>query len=259
MTEDCVIAAAAFVGAWRWLATRLPAGTLAEHDGLLVATSGLADRTLNPAFAVSSSRDPAGAVRWSAAVRATLPAPTTGIDLPESRYPDLERALADLGYVERARRPGMLIESDSLTEAECDGPLVVRRVTSTADWVAYVELQAETFGMTPEVARGFPTYEAITGTADVTLLVGAHEGTVVSAASVFMTGTVAALYGVATAPASRGRGFGTAITAHAVRDAAGLGAAFVALQATSDGYSMYRRLGFRDVGDWVVHVDPAVE
>lgn len=251
-------AAEAFHGAWRWLASSLPTGMLAEHDGIAVLATGLPDRTLNPAFVVGLPRDPHDAVGRAAAARASLPAPSTGLDLPEGRHPQVERALRDVGYVERVRRPGMVLEPAAMVRPAHPSGLDLRRVTSQADWRGYVDVQVGVFGLDPGVAAEFPPYDVL-GAPDMRLVVGSVSDEVVCTAAVFVTGGVAGLYAVATPAAVRGRGFGSAATGFAVDAAAALGARLVALQSTEDGYLVYRRLGFRDTGDWVVWVDPSVE
>jgi GNAT superfamily N-acetyltransferase len=54
------------------------------------------------------------------------------------------------------------------------------------------------------------------------------------------------IYDVATPPQARGRGIGTAITSAALRAAREVGHTLGVLQASPMGYSVYRRMGFRE-------------
>ncbi len=60
---------------------------------------------------------------------------------------------------------------------------------------------------------------------------------------------VAGLYSLATLKEFRGRGFGSAMTAHALSVARDLGMRGIALQASSDGLQIYERAGFRAIGE----------
>jgi GNAT superfamily N-acetyltransferase len=61
------------------------------------------------------------------------------------------------------------------------------------------------------------------------------------------------IYMVATLPGVRGRGYGTALTAHAVAFAPALPAV---LEATEDGYPIYARLGFSEVARYALWLKP---
>lgn len=250
-------ASAAFHGSWRWLAATARGGIVAERDGMLVSATGLPDVKLNPAYVVRGPADPHSAVQWSGQARAGLRPQGTGIDVPDGRWPRVEAALADLGYVERVRRAAMLAETRT-THEPAPAELALRVVSNAADWAAYAAIQVDVFGLDAGVAREFPPYRALDSD-QVRLIVGAVDDEVVATAAVFVAGDAAGLYAVATREGRRRRGYGTAITSYAVSQAAFLGATHIALQASPEGYPVYRGLGFRDIGDWVVWVDPVVE
>src|SRR6266550_3810927 len=62
---------------------------------------------------------------------------------------------------------------------------------------------------------------------------------------------------VATPSEHRGRGYGAAITWHAVREGFATGAELAYLQASAIGESVYRRLGFREVVTYLLLTRPA--
>lgn len=248
----------AFVGSWTWLARALPSGLHAERDGMVVAATGLPDPTLNPAFVVREPTAPADAVAWSAARRHEGSSNSTGIDLPDGRYPAVEAALVELGYERRVTRPAMVVHLDDLVVPPTPPDLEVRAVRSHADWAGYVAVQVDTFGFDPDIAAAFPP-EALVGRSGMELVVGVVGDTVTSAAAVYITGTHAGVYAVGTRAEHRRRGHGAAVTAAAVRAAGRAGAEVAALQSTADGLGVYRALGFAEVGPWVVWVDPALE
>jgi GNAT superfamily N-acetyltransferase len=72
------------------------------------------------------------------------------------------------------------------------------------------------------------------------------DGQPVSTASVFFGREVAGIYSVATAPAARGKGIGTAITAAPLLLARQMGYRAATLQASKMGLSVYKRMGFEE-------------
>jgi GNAT superfamily N-acetyltransferase len=63
-------------------------------------------------------------------------------------------------------------------------------------------------------------------------------------------GAFTGLFSIATLPAYRGRGYGTAMTARMVADGLAAGAKWSWLQSSPAGYPIYDRLGFRTVESW---------
>jgi len=86
--------------------------------------------------------------------------------------------------------------------------------------------------------------------------IGRVDGRVVATSRVSIGAGVAGLYAVATLPAYRGRGYGRAMTIAALRAARSIGLRIGVLQASDLGYSVYRRLGFRDLFSYGVYVHP---
>ena len=86
-----------------------------------------------------------------------------------------------------------------------------------------------------------------------TFWVGYHDGRPVATAATVVSDGVIGLYNVATMPCDRGRGYGEAITRHAIADASRRsGLRRVILQSTAQGERLYKRLGFREVSRVVV-------
>jgi ribosomal protein S18 acetylase RimI-like enzyme len=80
--------------------------------------------------------------------------------------------------------------------------------------------------------------------------VGEADGRPVATALSVTAGKFTGIFNVATEPAYRGRGFGTAMTTRAVADGVLAGAAWCWLQSSEDGYPVYRSLGFRTIETW---------
>jgi len=115
-------------------------------------------------------------------------------------------------------------------------------------------LCATAFGFDPPAAAAYATAEAaLPSTGETLRFTGFLDGEPVAVASLVMAGGYAGIYAVATLPAARKRGMGAALTAHAVREGARLGATQALLQATEMGFPVYRTLGFKRVFDITIH------
>lgn len=80
------------------------------------------------------------------------------------------------------------------------------------------------------------------------LYVGYVDGIPVATSILFNGAGVAGLYGVGTVPHARNQGIGGAMTVTALLDARQEGYQFAVLFSSRQGYPVYKRLGFREVG-----------
>jgi GNAT superfamily N-acetyltransferase len=113
----------------------------------------------------------------------------------------------------------------------------------------HFELTEEIFAM-PEGSMAVMCPEDAFALAWVNAYIGEVDGEVVCTAMSYMTQGVVWIYDVATLDQHRGRGYGGAITARAISQAAAGGAQMAALQTSEDGFPVYRRLGFEVVESW---------
>jgi ribosomal protein S18 acetylase RimI-like enzyme len=91
----------------------------------------------------------------------------------------------------------------------------------------------------------------------VALLVGYVDGKPAAAADVFVVGPIAGITGVATVPAYRRRGLGTALTWEAIREGAARGCTCATLAALGASFDLYRKLGFLHVCNHRAYAAPA--
>ena len=80
------------------------------------------------------------------------------------------------------------------------------------------------------------------------------NGKPVGTSQLFLSRGVAGIYNVSCIPEARGRGIGTAITLALLLEARQMGFRIGILQASSRGYGIYRRLGFKDYGNLSVYL-----
>jgi ribosomal protein S18 acetylase RimI-like enzyme len=104
------------------------------------------------------------------------------------------------------------------------------------------------FGWPECVARAYFDVYASSGLGEVPLLhfVGCVYGEPVATSSLFLDVGVAGLYNVACVPEHRCRGYGTALTLAALREAHARGYAAAVLHSTEQGKGLYQRLGFSE-------------
>jgi GNAT superfamily N-acetyltransferase len=138
--------------------------------------------------------------------------------------------------------------------------LAVRRVRSSGDQLAWLEVMRSGFGLPDAIARGLDRLSAAAGTDGIWLrYVAFLDGEPVGSAGLNRAGAIPGLYNVATVPGARRRGVATAVTLAALGDAKAGGAATAVLGTTEMGRGIYERLGFRPAGMIDIHGWPAEE
>jgi ribosomal protein S18 acetylase RimI-like enzyme len=173
-----------------------------------------------------------------------------GVTTRAGKTPAVEAAARQVGLTGTTRIPGMAATPDELAEPSSE--LEVIRV-ETADGLAQAlavaafgfevpaELLASLYMLEVAELEGIAYYLARLGERDVSTAIGYS-----------MDGTVG-IFNVATPPEFRGRGYGATITAYAARDGFGHGADLAWLQSSAMGESVYLRLGFREVEEYLLH------
>lgn len=168
--------------------------------------------------------------------------------------PPLSELAARRGMTGAEELPLMVLEDASLIEDDVPEELSIR-VLAPDDARHHATVAAAGFEVpeelflrliTPDVLRadGVRCYLGEVDGEPVTTGIGAHLGESVG------------VFNIATAPAHRRHGYGAAVTARAVRDAASADARWAWLQSSPAGYPVYERLGFRTVESWQCWVSP---
>jgi ribosomal protein S18 acetylase RimI-like enzyme len=175
--------------------------------------------------------------------------PMTWFVTPSTQPADLGRYLETYQFAHVGRTPGMAADLWAVEERPPPTGLVIEQVSNRARLKQWLHPVTVSFELSQAVASAF--FELFAGRGfgpDVPwqLFVGLVEGRPVAASRLFCAAGVAGVYHVATVPAARRRGLGSALTLAAVRSARELGYRVGVLVSSSEGFGVYRRLGFRE-------------
>jgi GNAT superfamily N-acetyltransferase len=169
---------------------------------------------------------------------------------PSSRPLDLADRLLDHGFVNIANPAGMVKDLGDLPALDLADGVMIERVVTEGQLDDWLEVMRNGFGLAADMIRwqkaalmtvGFEVNGAIRH------YIAYWEGKPAGISTVFLDGEVAGIYYVATVPAVRNKGIGTAVTLVALQDARAEGCRLAGLEASTMGYPVYARMGFREV------------
>jgi GNAT superfamily N-acetyltransferase len=152
--------------------------------------------------------------------------------------------LAGSGYEHLSDQPWMSRAPGPVDTGDHPQDLVIRRVADVSDLVLFEATAAQGFDagvVAPHTWHG----PGVIADPRLAIWLGLVDGRPVSVAMGFREAGVLGIYGVATVPAMRRRGYGRALTAHALAAAPDIHAV---LQPSSMAEPLYRDLGFRRFG-----------
>lgn len=235
---------------FREFATHSPAGGSELFDRVVATFAGTPVPFYNQVFVLEPVGDPEAleaAITWADAW-----------DLPYvvtlSASLDGERRLAAAHGIDRdaGTTPGMaLAPLGAVRTAEPADPGFEVVPAGVEDRAAIAGVTAEAFGLAAEVAERLVP-PAMFDDARARWFVGrVGEQVVGCALAVRDEDGVVGVYNVAVAPAHRRRGYGTALTAAALDVGAADGCHTGVLQSSEIAFSIYERMGFEPVVDYV--------
>jgi ribosomal protein S18 acetylase RimI-like enzyme len=246
-----------------WLHRGTPGMSAGREAGLLIADSGLDDDTFN--YVGEAALTPQNAADRISTVLADVT--RTGRSFawrvgPASAPSDLAARLTRAGLPPAAAEPAMWLGlgDQAATGREAATDLEIRSAGTDAElrdwaWVLAANWDPPSATVLEFYRRTASLLLAPAGPAR--LLVGYSGGLPVCTAEVLLHRRVAGLYNISTLATRQRRGFGTAITAAALRTARDSGAGLAVLSASEQGESVYQRLGFTVFGTLTEHPLPA--
>jgi ribosomal protein S18 acetylase RimI-like enzyme len=237
--------------------------TVRERSGFLLVVSGYRVPWANNvvSFALSGPEADRAIDECAAAFRAAG-VPATWTVSPLSTPADLAERLTAHGFQPEEPLPWMAAGLRNIPGADPPDGLTIERVTDQELHRGWLTAMDKGFGMEPETVRMLDEMGAAAPfDEDATWVrfVGSVDGRPVASSGLLLHAGVAGLFNVATLPAARRRGYGTAMTLAALGHARSLGYE-VAILGTSDlGRGVYEGLGFHDVcksRGYVLEVSP---
>lgn len=165
---------------------------------------------------------------------------------PICRPASLGGLLLDLGFTRLASHPVLYHDRPAPSAGSA---FDIRPVRTTADLTAWTVPLYDGFGAPAGPHHPFRDRTALAGLdpgGPLRHWVGYQDGEPAACATLCVSRHGASIDNVATCARFRRRGWGTAITAHALAEARRLGCGLVCLEASEAGEALYRRLGFQD-------------
>jgi GNAT superfamily N-acetyltransferase len=244
-----------------WLLPHLPGARVRDEPDLVLADSGLPCDTFNFACRARLAAESAPA-RIAEALRffAHTGHPFSwwvGPGHAPARLPEL---LREAGLEEAETELAMALPLSAARESPAPPGLEIRRVSTPQELAAYARLSAANWlPPDPWVLRYYDLAAPwlLDPASRQWLFLGLWDGAVVATASLTVGGGVVGVYNVATLPAMRRRGIGSAMTLAPLLAARRQGHHTAILQAAPDGVGLYRRLGFQPFGQITEFKPPA--
>jgi ribosomal protein S18 acetylase RimI-like enzyme len=177
-----------------------------------------------------------------------------GVLARSGETPAVDKAARELGLTAAERIPGMVANASELGRPAAS-ELEVSRVETADGFAQALSIAAEGFGLPADLLAPLYMLE-VTGLDGFAVYLGRVEGRDVTTAMGYVVDADLGIFNVATPAEHRGRGYGAAITAHAVHEGFAAGAELAYLQSSAIGESVYRRLGFREVVRYVLLTRP---
>ncbi len=225
-----------FAGAFELLAGRIPGGIADLVAGVPIASLGVPVGFFNAAW-------PGTGTSRESLARAISRLDATGlpyvIHVPAEAEP-LARTAAELGLLLAGRLPCFALEPRPIP----DPPSGLAIVRVDADHLEPFWQATESGFEMPRALVEAMYPAAILEEEAIRAFVGLVDGAPVATSIAVRTAATVGIYSVGTAPPARGRGIGTAMTWHLLRDA-DPGWRLAVLQASDMGRPVYERMGFR--------------
>ena len=171
---------------------------------------------------------------------------------------DIDEAAAAAGWQAILDLPGMVVEH-RIADAEPAEGVTLRRADPRVDGASFGDIAGVCFADDDDEAAG---YRALFASGDLlegpacAAWIAAVDGRDAAIGWVAVDGDAGLVGWIGTLPEARRRGIGTVVTRAATNEAFDRGARIVALQASSQGFPVYERLGYRTVATERIWLPP---
>jgi len=224
-----------------------PMGESEQVGPLLCINAGIGVSRFNVAVPVGTVLDARGAVRDAIAWFGER-----GLNVRFDLRGKQDSALIGAVTVERFqfwwREPVMLLETLP-PPAEIPPELELMDVLTPVDRDLYCQVDAEEFS---DQAFQLAMLNVAAQMPGVSIHLGTVGGEPVGRSMAIRTGDLVGIHNVYVTPSQRTRGYGAAMTAAAIESGRRTGATAACLQSTEAAFSMYRKMGFEHIDDYVV-------
>jgi N-acetylglutamate synthase len=244
---DADVVAAALASTWEHLTRAAPDAWVARDGGAIAWVSGVGLATLNGVWSEHADPEPAAVAGLLDRVKATgLP---YCLELRPGASPELDGLAAARVMTLEEELPLMLMEDPAAVMRVPQPPGLKLRKLSPAQASLHAGVAAAGFEAPEDffVRLVTPDLLRLSG---VRCYLGEVNGELVTTGIGITLGRFVGVFGVATPPAQRRRGYGAAVTARAIIDGLAAGATWSWLQSSPPGYATYARLGFRTIENW---------
>ncbi|MBI5289123.1 MAG: hypothetical protein HY873_09135 [Chloroflexi bacterium] len=230
-----------YFGAWAAIVATMPEGETRERAGVLITCSGLPVTIFNIAFVTRPLADPDAALRDAAAFFDERKLPFV-VRVREGVDPASEAAAERMGMVAGGLLPSMIL-SPMKEPPPVPAGLEIRTAADIAGLRDHAAVVADAFGFPLQLAEQVLTERLLTLT-DTELYVGYVDGRPVASSAMFAVHRTAGVYNVGCVGTHRRKGYGEAMTWHAVRCGGSMGCIMSSLQASEMGAPVYTRMGY---------------
>jgi len=228
-------------------------GDVRECDGVLILASGLPVAWFNIAFVTRPPHAHDAAIRGAINYFDAHKLPFL-FRMREGVDPAFEQAAAGAGLPYSDTVPGLVLHPVPDPPAAL-AALDIRTVRDAQTLGDHVRVVADSFSMPLEMAQRFMTSRLL-DIVDAELYVGYVDGAPVASSALVATHRTGGVYNVGCVASQRRKGYGEAMTWHAVRRGAEMGCLMSSLQASEMGRPVYERMGFRLVAPYRTYLRP---
>ncbi len=249
---------------WSLLTAGTPGHEIVEQDGLIMTSGEHHYAAFNVAYLWKSRRPLPERLTAIREYFARKRRPYL-IRFRVGSVPGLEKALRAGGFVP-ATETGMPADESDMPAMVLTGlatvppveDLCVVTCTTGHELALWAKTMASGYGIPRALARSF-TAPVTAGLIGYELYLGYADDEPVATSGLVLNNGVAGVYMVSTVPDQRRHGYGEQVTRQAMLRGREAGALFASLQSSAMGFSVYRRMGFRQVGAYRTYVpNPSV-